>query len=145
MESKGPIKDYLKYYRIVRYWAKAKYGIKQDDMEMLFFLYSEHLFDITLFREYEKTLGWDNKRMKRLIEDGWIKPQTQFSRVRAKRIYRLSKKSKNMIKKIYNILDGSEKLETDPKKNPLFRPKARYIDRQVGKEILKLNRSLKGN
>lgn len=143
MDSKGPIKDNLKYYRIVRYWVKAKYGVSQDDFEMLLFLYSEPLFDITLFRDYEIIFRWDKKRLKRLMDNGWVIEQDQFSRTRSKKLYSLSTKAKNMIKKVYNVLDGTEKISTDPRKNPLFRPKANYVKRQIGKGIRDLNQSLK--
>jgi hypothetical protein len=33
--------NYLKYWRVVRYFINAKYGITQPDLEMLIFLYDE--------------------------------------------------------------------------------------------------------
>jgi len=144
MNSQGPIKDYLKYYRVVRHYAKAKYKISQDDLEMLFYLYSEVLFNVTMFIDYEKTFTRDKRRLTRLMDNGWIIEQPGISRVRSKKIYALSIRAKNMIEALYSYLDGSKKLETDPKKNPLFRRKSSYRERKIGEEIIKLNRSLKG-
>ena len=39
-DRKEPTHDYLKYWRIIRYWVKATYGLTTPDLEMLLFLYS---------------------------------------------------------------------------------------------------------
>ena len=31
--------NYMKYWRVIRYWAKAKYNVGTPDIEMLLFLY----------------------------------------------------------------------------------------------------------
>jgi hypothetical protein len=36
--------NYLKYWRVVRYFIQAKYGITQPDLEMMLFLYDEPYF-----------------------------------------------------------------------------------------------------
>ncbi len=36
--------DYLKYWRVIRYFIKAKYNLTQADLDILFFLYSESYF-----------------------------------------------------------------------------------------------------
>jgi hypothetical protein len=144
MNSKGPIKDYLKYYRVVRHYATKKYGIKQDDLEMLFFFYSEVLFNVTMFSDYERAFTRDKVRLKRMMDDGWIIEQPGIRRVRSRRIYALSRRAKNMVEVLYEFLDGSKILETDPKKNPLFKRTASYRNRKIGEEIVKMNRTLKG-
>ena len=35
-----PSHDYLKYWRIIRYWAKKQYGFTVADLDIMFFLYS---------------------------------------------------------------------------------------------------------
>ena len=40
-----PTHDYLKYWRVIRYWVKAKYGLSTPDLDMLLFLYSEEMFN----------------------------------------------------------------------------------------------------
>ena len=44
--------DYLKYWRVIRYWVKAKYGIGTPDIDMILFLYSEDYFNKTKFIDY---------------------------------------------------------------------------------------------
>jgi hypothetical protein len=36
--------DYLKYWRVIRYYIKNKYGLTQADLDILLFLYSEQYF-----------------------------------------------------------------------------------------------------
>jgi len=42
-----PSNDYMKYWRVIRYWAKAKYKVGTPDIDMLLFLYSEQIFNKT--------------------------------------------------------------------------------------------------
>ena len=44
-DRKEPTHDYLKYWRVVRFWVKAVHGISTPDLEMMLFLYSEEIFD----------------------------------------------------------------------------------------------------
>ena len=51
---KQPTNDYLKYWRVIKYWAKRKYNISTEDLEMMLFIYSEHLFNKTKFKQRRK-------------------------------------------------------------------------------------------
>jgi len=64
--------DYLKYWRVIRYFIKAKYGLSQADLDMLLFLYSEDYFSKDKFSEFDELLSWDVNRFDRLLRDGWI-------------------------------------------------------------------------
>ena len=37
-DRKEPTHDYLKYWRVVRFWVKATHGISTPDLEMMLFL-----------------------------------------------------------------------------------------------------------
>ena len=66
--------NYLKYWRVVRYFINAKYGITQPDLEMLIFLYDEPYFTRAKFKEFDKVFSWDKDRFKRLVKTGgWRK------------------------------------------------------------------------
>ena len=45
--------DYLKYWRVVRYIIKIKYGISTGELDMLLFLYSEKYFGKEKFKEFQ--------------------------------------------------------------------------------------------
>ena len=64
--------DYLKYWRIVKYYVKAKYGLKEGDLDLLLFLSSEGYFSRDKFTEFEKLLSWNKLRFYDLIATGWI-------------------------------------------------------------------------
>ena len=39
-DRKEPSNDYLKYWKVVKHWARAYYDLKTADIEMMLFLYS---------------------------------------------------------------------------------------------------------
>ena len=63
-----PSHDYMKYWRVIRYWAKAKYKVGTPDIDMLFFLYSEQIFNKTKFKEFEECMSWDESRFHMLLK-----------------------------------------------------------------------------
>lgn len=144
MESNGPIRDYMKYWRIVRHYVREKWDIKNDDLEMLFFLYSEGRFTAGVFRDYEKVFNWDNRRMSRMIREGWIIVDDRYSRARGYKLYTLTLRSKRMISDIYKHLDGSKPIPETPEANPLFKKETSYRNRKIRQEVSKINAMLKG-
>ena len=51
--------DYLKYWRVIRYFVKRKYGLSQAELEMLLFLRTEQYFSKDDFDEFDELLSWD--------------------------------------------------------------------------------------
>jgi len=74
--------NYLKYWRVVRYFINAKYGISQPDLEMLIFLSDEHYFTKAKFKEFNKVFSWDKDRFERLRRNGWIEKVSVQSKSR---------------------------------------------------------------
>ena len=64
--------NYLKYWRVVRYFIKAKYGLSQADLDVLLFLSSEKYFSKNDFDEFDELLSWDKNRFEDLRTKGWI-------------------------------------------------------------------------
>lgn len=135
------MRDYLKHWRIVRQWAKKKYGISMPDLELLLFLYSERYFTASQIREGGNIMSFDNDRARRMVEQGWME---LFRKRRGKgaSIYQLSFKSKGMIRAIYNKLDG-EPLSESGRYNPLFRKDARYSEKTYRNLILRINETIR--
>ena len=67
--------NYLKYWRVIRYFIKHKYGLTQADLDMLLFLYSEDYFSKDKFEEFDELLSWDVNRFDRLLRDKRRKKQ----------------------------------------------------------------------
>jgi len=132
-----PSHDYMKYWRVIRYWAKAKYKVGTPDIDMLLFLYSEQIFNKTKFKEFEECMSWDEPRFHRLLKEDYI---TVWRKRQGKEttLYCLSYKGKRMINTIYKKLNGEEIGET-PQANPLFRHDASYIDKVYRNMIVEMN------
>ncbi len=137
-DRKEPTNDYLKYWRVIRYWVKAKYGLTTPDLEMLLFLYSEQLFNKTDFKEYEELMSWDVNRFDRMLRDGWIHVWRKRKGNQAT-LYELTYKTRRIIDTIYKKLNGEEISE----RNPLFNKNVSYTDKVYRNAIKKINESTK--
>lgn len=137
-DRKQPTYDYLKYFRIVRYWAKRTHGVGLADIEMLFFLYSEKLFKRTDFNEYEEIFSWDVNRFQALLSDGWISVWRKPKGSEAS-LYEVSYKGKRLMVSIYKKLSGEEKISETAQKNPIFKKDSPYTDKVYRRAIKEMN------
>ena len=112
-----PSHNYLKYWRVIRYWIKAKYNLSTPDLEMLLFLYSEDIFNKDQFKKRKRQ---GNKAT----------------------LYELTYKAKRIITMIYKKLNGEEIAET-AHSNPLFRSDASYMDKVYRNTIIEMNDFIK--
>ncbi len=64
-DRKIPTHDYLKYWRVIRHWAKVTYGLGVPDLDMMFVLYSEQIFSKDKFKEFQTIMIWDVNRFER--------------------------------------------------------------------------------
>jgi len=130
--------DYLKYWRVIRSFVKAKYGLTQADLDVLLFLYSEQYFTKDRFEEFDKLLSWDVNRFDHLLRDGWIALFRQRLG-RKKAIYELSFKTKRLIDMIYKKLSGDE-IPVDSSSNPMFAKNVSYTDKRYRNMIMDMNK-----
>ena len=98
-----PDHDYLKYWRVVRFWVKATYGIGTPELDMLLFLYSEQVFNKSKFEEFNELMSWDEKRFRMLLRDDWIHVWRK-RKGNETTLYELTYKSKRMINSVYKTL-----------------------------------------
>ena len=131
----------LKYWRVIRYWVKAKYGLGTPELEMMLFLYSEEIFNKSKFLEFDKIMSWDEKRFNNLLRDGWIHVWRKRAGKNAT-LYELSHKGKSMIRTVYRKLNGDE-IGESPNINPLFKLDASYMDKQYRNMIIEMNKFIK--
>ena len=136
-----PSHDYMKYWRVIRYWAKAKYRIGTPAIDMLFFLYSEQIFNKTKFKEFEECMSWDESRFHELLKAGWIHVWRKRNG-KETTLYELSYKGKRLINNLYKKLNGEE-IGESPKANPLFRHDASYMDKVYRNMIIEMNQFIK--
>lgn len=129
--------DYLKYWRVIRYYVKAKHSITQADLDIILFLYSEGYFDKGKFNEFNQLISWELNRFKRLHKEGWIETFRKGSG-RTRAIYQLSYKSKNLVLDIYRKLNGEE-IPTSLSYNSMFLKNVKYNDKVYRNMIVQMN------
>lgn len=129
--------NYLKYWRVVRYFINAKYGISQPDLEMLIFLYDEPYFTRAKFKEFDKVFSWDKDRFNRLVRNGWVEKISVESKSR-RGVYNLSFQAKRIVKYVYSLLEGKE-FPTDDSNNPVFRRDVSYTDKVYRNAMMGIN------
>lgn len=129
-------KDFLKYIKVVRAWARHKHGLSLDDFEMLCYLYSEHVFDANQFDQYCQIFGFTQNRRKDLMDKGLVvhfrKPEPG-----KRAIYELSYQAKTIMRQVYEMLQGEKPVpklsDIKPKNNKPHHFAKRQYDRVIGR------------
>jgi hypothetical protein len=129
-------KDFLKYIKVVRAWARYKHGLSLEDFEMLCYLYSEHVFDANQFDQYCQIFGFTKNRRLDLMEKGLIvhfrKPEPG-----KRAIYELSHQAKAIMRQVYEMLQGEKPIpklsDIKPKNNKPHHFAKRQYDRVIGR------------
>lgn len=130
---------FLKYWRVVRYWAKRKYNLSMEDLETFLYLYDEDLFTREQFNDFEGVLDWDKFRFKRLVDDGRIIVWRDHRGYKSKaKLYTLSIGTKRIVASIYKKLLQEERISETKKNNPIFN-KDSYRDKVYSRLIEKMN------
>ena len=137
---KVPDHDFMKYWRVVRYWARVKYEITTAELDMILFLYSEQFFNKSQFKEYEELMSWDRNRFYRLIKADWIHVWRKKDKAEAT-LYELTYKAKKMVESVYKKLNR-EKFSETYVNNPLFRHDASYQDKVYRNFIKGINKEI---
>lgn len=138
----APKYDYLKNFRVVRYWIQRNYNLKISDVEILTNLYSEGLFTRAQFLNQANLFSWDKERFDRLRNEGWI----HVWRVRSRgevNLYELTHNAKRLITSMYKKLNGEETIPESPRRNVIFKPTAGYVDRVFANAIKAHNKEIK--
>ena len=133
--------DYLKYWKVIRYYVQAKYGVRSADLDMLLFLYSEQYFGKQQFNYFKKLLSWDINIFNRLLSDVWI---SVFRKRQGnkKTLYELSYKGKRMISSVYKKLNGEE-IPMSESANPMFAKNVSFSDKVYRNMITRMNKYIR--
>ena len=138
-DRREPPYDFLKYWRIVRMWAETKYGLGFPEIELMLYLYTEEIFNREKFYEYAKTISWDKRRLKNMIDQGWINVWREPA-VKQKGLYELSIKGKAAVRSIYKKLAGEQSISESGNHNPIFKASATHSQQRIRPLIYKFNR-----
>ena len=131
------MQDYLKYWRVIRYFIKAKYGLTTSDLDILLFLQSEKYFSKDDFDEFNELISWDKNRFNTLLKDKWIEVFRKNTS-KSKAVYQLSYKSTRVLVSLYKKLNGEE-IPESPSSNPLFLKNVPYTDKAYRNYIKEMN------
>ena len=137
-----PKHNWLKYWRVVRYWVKEFYGLSYPDLEMLLFLYSEDLFSRADFEKYETLMSWDVVRFQNLLRDGWIRKWRDSTNKQCA-LYTLSFKGKRAMATVYKKLSMEDTISENPRYNKLFREDASPRDKVYRSMIEEMNEAIR--
>lgn len=129
----------LKYWRVVRYWAKRKYDITYTDLEILLFLYDEDLFTRTQFRKFEGIFAWDKRRFNDLQSKGYVVTWREKKTKDQAKLYTLSVKAKRIISSVYKKLTQEEHIPENAINNPIFKGD-NYMDKVYRQAIKRMNK-----
>lgn len=140
-----PVSDYLKYYRVARYWMKKRYGLNRNDLETLLYLYSEGFFSKTKFMEWANIYSWEKLRFNRLVSEKWISNWRKAAPGQHA-IYEVSLKGKRAMVSFYKKLEGTEPYPTTKNRNPLLNPATKtFTDKVYYMQMLKINKEHQKN
>lgn len=99
----------LAKWRTLRQWACYKYDINSGTLEILLELHKLKEFTTEDFGTAVLTASWSSRDFYKLRNDGWIETyRKREGKFKKYNLYNLTRKSKSMIRKIYNILSGKE-------------------------------------
>tara|TARA_R110002051_G_scaffold133385_1_gene206744 strand:+ start:1151 stop:1678 length:528 start_codon:yes stop_codon:yes gene_type:complete len=139
-QRREPPTDYLKFFKVARYWAKRKYELSGAEVDMLLFLRSEHIFARAAFDEYMNIFSWDTRIFHTLLKNGWIVKWREPYKTRHA-LYELSFKGKRLVSDIYKKCSGEDDYSLIPHRNPCFdRKNANYMDKVYSSQMLKINK-----
>lgn len=130
--------NYLKYWRVVSYWARKRYDISSSELDMLLYLYDMPYFKREDFNYYGNTMSWDKKRFITMKRKGlvklWREGGTKESR---SYLYELTVLGKTICRNVYKKLEG-EPISDNVKYNPVAK-KETFSDKMYSKVIEAMN------
>ena len=129
--------NYLKYWRIVRYYAKKRYGLSTSELEMMLFFYDEPVFTRTQFLEFCSTMSWNKSRFKEMVDRDIIR-LWRDGKYQVSNLYELTFTSKRICNLVYKKLAGEE-INDDPEKNKIMKGQS-YSDKMYRQMIDKMNK-----
>lgn len=129
--------NFLKNWRVVRYYIMRKYNITQVELEMLLYLYDENLFTKRDFKDFEQSMAWRKERFDQLMEKEYIRLWRKGTGNQAS-LYELTMSAKMICNQTYKKLTGEEHISESPNQNIVFKGE-KYMDKIYRKLIRKMN------
>lgn len=132
--------NFLKYWRVVKYYIKNKYDLSEAEIDMILFLYDENIFTKEVFNDFAQTMSWDKGRFSSMVKSGLIKKWRERKETQRSNLYELTIKSKRICNHLYKKLMQEEIISEDPYRNEIFKGSS-YMDKVYKNVIKKMNSS----
>lgn len=116
-KTDGETFNFLQYTRLIYDWARVRYGVSRDQIDVLLYLHPLGFFNNKEVHEALRIFPCEKKwTIKKLRDKKMIVEYDKFigSDGKAKVIYTLSHKAKRMINSIYKRIMGIEEFSTSP-------------------------------
>lgn len=137
------ITNYLKYWRVIKFWVQEKYKLTSGELDMLLFLHDEEIFGHEKYNEFNELLSWNKGRLKKLIDEEWIEPWRKGNGKRgSKALYEVSYKTKRVVNSIYKKLSGEE-IPESLMNNPIFYKNVSFKSKVYKNFIIQMNKDLR--
>lgn len=120
--------DFLKNFRICRYWVKNKYDLGISDLEIILFLYTEQVFTRNKFEEYRNIMPWQANYFKKMKEKELISIWRE-RKYREAALWELSFKGKRIVREFYSRLTGEVLISERPHSNRTFKEGGCYTNK----------------
>lgn len=130
--------DFLKNWRVVRYYIQKRYDISTSELDMLLYLYDENVFDRDLFNDFAESMSWERRRFSIMNEKGLIRVWRKGKKGEHKKLYELTHKAKLICSHTYKKLLGLELISEDPYRNNIMKGE-NYMDKIYRNLIRKMN------
>ena len=137
--------DFLKYWSLVRHWAMVQYGLTQEEIDTLMYLYSEPYFSRDQYNEFAEVLIGKKNSLTDFLDRGLIVKiemvdKTNGEKVRSAQIYKLSFKTNSILAAIYDRILLKTQISESNKITKVFQVfKTTIKDKKVAKLIVKMN------
>ena len=135
--------NFLKNWRIVRYYITKQYNISYPELELLLYLYDEGVFTKTDYKEFEECLSWKTNRFQELMDRGLIRKWRDRSTEGYANLYELTQNAKLICNHTYKKLMKDEPISEDKYRNKVFKSD-NYMDKIYRRLIKKMNRKKDG-
>lgn len=130
--------DFLKYWRVVRYYITKQYNISYPELELLLYLYDEGVFTKTDFKDFEQSMSWSKGRFEELMDRGLIRKWRDRRKAGHANLYELTQQAKLICNQTYKKLTQEEPISEDKYRNEVFRSN-NYMDKIYKRLIRKMN------
>jgi predicted transcriptional regulator len=132
----NPTNDFMKYHKIIIRFVSNKYQIKKADLDVLFYLYTEHIFGKTdIIRTYKMNSS-GNGSIDYLIDRGLICLWAGKKKDGMRRdLYHMTMKGKNIVKHTYELFKGEKRMQLTGFENNSLVAAVNSVNREIDAAI----------